>query len=35
MAEKDQTAKPLLTAKDLQAMGEDGEFCESVTELFA
>jgi Uma2 family endonuclease len=30
MAEKDQTMKPLLTAKDLQEMGEEGEFCELV-----
>jgi Uma2 family endonuclease len=30
MAEKDQTTKPLLTAKDLQEMGEEGEFCELV-----
>jgi Uma2 family endonuclease len=30
MAEKDQAKKPLLTAKDLQEMGEEGEFCELV-----
>ncbi len=28
MAEKNQRTKPLLTAEDLQAMGEEGEFCE-------
>jgi len=30
MAENDQITKPLLTAKDLQEMGEDGKFCELV-----
>ena len=30
MPEKDQTTKPLLTARDLQEMGEEGEFCELV-----
>ena len=30
MAENDQITKPLLTAKDLQDMGEEGEFCELV-----
>ena len=30
MAEKDQTTKPLLTAKDLWEMGEEAEFCELV-----
>jgi Uma2 family endonuclease len=30
MAENDQITKPLLTAKDLQEMGEEGEFCELV-----
>jgi Uma2 family endonuclease len=30
MPERDQTTKPLLTAKDLQEMGEEGEFCELV-----
>jgi hypothetical protein len=30
MAERDQAAKLLLTAKDLQEMGEEGEFCELV-----
>jgi Uma2 family endonuclease len=30
MAEKDQMTKPLLTAKDLRDMGEEGEFCELV-----
>jgi Uma2 family endonuclease len=30
MAESDQITKPLLTAKDLQEMGEEGEFCELV-----
>jgi Uma2 family endonuclease len=30
MAANDQITKPLLTAKDLQEMGEEGEFCELV-----
>jgi hypothetical protein len=30
MAEKDQTPKALLTARDLLEMGEAGEFCELV-----
>jgi Uma2 family endonuclease len=30
MPERDRTTKPLLTAKDLQEMGEEGEFCELV-----
>lgn len=30
MAEQDQTMKPLLTARDLLEMGEEGEFCELV-----
>jgi Uma2 family endonuclease len=30
MAEKDHATKPLLTAKDLQEMGDEGEFCELV-----
>jgi Uma2 family endonuclease len=30
MAEKDQVARVLLTAKDLSEMGEEGEFCELV-----
>jgi Uma2 family endonuclease len=30
MAQNDQITKPLLTAKDLQEMGEEGEFCELV-----
>jgi len=30
MAENDQITKPLLTAKDLREMGEEGEFCELV-----
>jgi Uma2 family endonuclease len=30
MAEKQQFTKPLLTAKDLADMGEEGEFCELV-----
>ena len=30
MAEKDQVARVLLTAKDLSEMGEEGKFCELV-----
>jgi hypothetical protein len=30
MAEKNQSTKTLLTAKDLAAMGDEGEFCELV-----
>jgi Uma2 family endonuclease len=30
IAEKDSTTKPLLTAKDLAEIGEEGEFCELV-----